>query len=72
MYPKNEYVRLIEKNLDYLNLKILKHLSIVLILRCLQVKLKCSQITHKEKNLNLRKRMFEDKEDEQSIKELED
>ena len=40
MYPKNEYLELIEKKLENLNLKNIKNLLIVLILKFLQVKLK--------------------------------
>ena len=40
MYPKNEYLELIENKIQSLNLKILKHLHIVLILKFLLVKLK--------------------------------
>ena len=40
MYPKNEYLEIIEKKLNELNLKMLKHSSIALILKFSQVKLK--------------------------------
>ena len=72
MYPKNEYVRLIEKNLDYLNLKNFKTFIYSPDPEVLTGEIEVlTNYAQRKKNLNLRKRMFEDKEDEQSIKELE-
>ena len=72
MFPKNQYTNLIEKKLKVLNLentKIFKYSSNPEILTGeIEVLTNYSQ---RKRNLNLRKKMFEDKEDEQSIKELE-
>ena len=40
MYPKNQYLDLVEKKINNLELKELKHLHIVQIQKFLQVKLK--------------------------------
>ena len=72
MYPENEYVELIEKKLEVLNLeniKIFKYSSNPEILTGEIETL--TNYSQRKRNLELRKKMFEDKEDEQSKKELE-
>ena len=72
MYPKNEYAELIEKNLDNLKLKNFKTFIYSPDPEVLTGEIEVlTNYTQRKKNLNLRKKMFEDKEDEQSIKELE-
>ena len=72
LIPKNNYTSLIESKLNKLNLneyKIFKYNPDPKILTGeIEVLTNYSQ---RKKNLRLRKKMFEDKEDEQSIKELE-
>ena len=72
MFPKNQYTSLIEKKLKNLNLenfKVFKYSSNPEILTGEIEKL--TNYSQRKRNLNLRKKMFEDKEDEQSIKQLE-
>ena len=72
MYPKNDYLEMIEKkikNLDLKNIKIFTYSSNPEILTGEIETL--TNYTQRKRNLELRKKMFEDKEDEQSIKELE-
>ena len=72
MFPKNQYTSLIEKklkNLNLDNLKIFKYSSNPEILTGEIEKL--TNYSQRKRNLNLRKKMFEDKDDEQSIKQLE-
>ena len=72
MYPKNEYTELIEKNLDNLKLKNFKTFTYSPDPEVLTGEIEVlTNYTQRKKNLNLRKKMFEDKEDEESIKELE-
>ncbi len=72
MYPKNEYTELIEKNLDNLKLKNFKTFIYSPDPEVLTGEIEVlTNYTQRKKNLNLRKKMFEDKEDEESIKELE-
>ena len=72
LYPENKYSELIEKKLkkfDLNNTKIFKYSPNPQILTGeIEVLTNYSQ---RKKNLELRKKMFEDKEDEQSLKELE-
>ncbi len=72
MYPKNEYQEIIEKKLKKVNLaniKIFKYSPNPEVLTGeIEVLTNYSQ---RKRNLELRKRMFEDKEDDQSKKELE-
>ena len=72
MFPKNQYENLIEKKLkkvDFSNYRIFKYNSDPQVLTGEIEKL--TNYAQRKKNLQLRKKMFEDKEDEQSIKELE-
>ena len=72
MYPKNDYLEMIEKkikNLDLKNIKIFTYSSNPEVLTGEIETL--TNYTQRKRNLELRKKMFEDKEDEQSIKELE-
>ena len=72
MYPKNEYLELIEEKLDKLNLKNTKTFSYSPNPEILTGEIEIlTNYTQRKRNLDLRKKMFEDKEDEQSIKELE-
>jgi ABC-type branched-subunit amino acid transport system substrate-binding protein len=72
MYPKNKYADLIRKKIRILNLdkmKIFEYSSNPEVLTGeIEVLTNYSQ---RKKNLKLRKKMFEDKDDEQSIKEIE-
>jgi len=72
MFPKNEYTKFIEsklKKLDLNNIKIFKYSSDPQILTG-EIEI-LTNYSQRKKKLELRKKMFEDKEDEQSIKELE-
>ncbi len=72
MYPKNEYLELIEKKVQSLNLKNIKTFTYSPNPEILTGEIeKLTNYTQRKKKLELRKKMFEDKEDEQSIKELE-
>ena len=72
MYPKNAYLELIEKKLVKLNLKNIKTFSYSSNPEILTGEIEIlTNYAQRKRNLNLRKKMFEDKEDEQSIKELE-
>ena len=72
MYPKNDYLKFIEKKLENLNLKNIKKFSYSPNPEVLTGEIEIlTNYTQRKKNLKLRKKMFEDKEDEQSIKELE-
>ena len=72
MYPKNEYMELIEKKLNALNLKNVKVFTYSPNPEVLTGEIEIlTNYAQRKKNLELRKKMFEDKEDEQSAKELE-
>ena len=72
MYPKNEYLPLIEKQLESLNLKNIKKFKYSSNPEILTGEIEIlTNYSQRKRNLKLRKKMFEDKEDEQSIKELE-
>jgi len=72
MYPKNDYVELIEKNLEKINLKNVKKFIYNSNPEVLTGEIEIlTNYSQRKRNLELRKKMFEDKEDEQSIKELE-
>ena len=72
MYPKNQYLELIEKELNSLNLSDIKTFTYSPNPEILTGEIeKLTNYSQRRKNLELRKKMFEDKEDEQSIKELE-
>ena len=72
MFPENQYENFVEKkikNLDLVNFKIFKYSSNPEVLTGEIEKL--TNYSQRKKNLELRKKMFEDKDDEQSIKQLE-
>ena len=72
MYPKNEYSELIEKKIQNLNLTNLKTFTYSSNPEVLTGEIeKLTNYTQRKRNLKLRKKLFEDKEDEQSTKELE-
>ena len=72
LYPKNEYLNLIEKNLNKLNLKNIKKFSYSPNPETLTGEIEVlTNYSQRKRNLELRKKIFEDKEDEQSLKELE-
>ena len=72
MYPKNEYLEIIEKKLDKLNLKNVKTFKYSPNPEILTGEIEIlTNYSQRKKNLELRKKMFEDKEDEQSKKQLE-
>ena len=72
MYPKNSYLELIEKKLESLNLKNVKRFSYSSNPEILTGEIEIlTNYTQRKRSLELRKKMFEDKEDEQSMKELE-
>ena len=72
MYPKNEYMELIEKKLKILNLKNIRTFKYSPNPEFLTGEIETlTNYSQRKKNLELRKKMFEDKEDEQSKKELE-
>ena len=72
MYPKNDYLELIEKKLKDLNLKNIKTFTYSSNPEILTGEIEIlTNYSQRKKNLELRKKIFEDKDDEQSIKELE-
>ena len=72
MYPKNQYLELIEKKLNKLNFKNIKTFTYSPNPEVLTGEIEIlTNYTQRKKRLELRKKMYEDKEDEQSVKELE-
>ena len=72
MYPKNQFLDLIEKELKNLNLTNVKTFIYSPNPEVLTGEIEeLTNYTQRKRNLELRKKMFEDKEDEESIKELE-
>ena len=72
MYPENKYVELIEKKIQVLNLKNIKIFRYSSNPEILTGEIETlTNYSQRKRNLELRKKMFEDKEDEQSKKELE-
>ena len=72
LYPKNQYLDLIEKKLENLNFKNVKKFTYSPNPEVLTGEIEIlTNYTQRKKNLELRKKMFEDKEDDQSVKELE-
>ena len=72
MYPKNKYLKLIEDKILDLNLKNIKTFTYSPNPEVLTGEIEIlTNYSQRKKNLELRKKMFEDKEDEQSIRELE-
>jgi hypothetical protein len=72
MYPENEYLEIIEKKLENLNLKNMKKFKYSSNPEILTGEIETlTNYSQRKRNLELRKKMFEDKEDDQSKKELE-
>tara|TARA_B100000963_G_scaffold330988_1_gene321444 strand:+ start:5610 stop:6764 length:1155 start_codon:yes stop_codon:yes gene_type:complete len=72
MYPKNQYLEFIEKKLNDLNLSNIKTFTYSPNPEILTGEIeKLTNYTQRKRNLALRKKMFQDKEDDESIKELE-
>ncbi len=72
MFPQNEYSELIENKLKKLNLDNLKKFKYDPNPEVLTGEIEIlTNYSQRKRNLELRKKMFEDKEDEQSIKQLE-
>ena len=72
MYPENEYLEIIEKKLEDLNLKNVKKFKYSSNPEILTGEIETlTNYSQRKRNLELRKKMFEDKEDDQSKKELE-
>ena len=72
MYPKNEYLELIEEKLDDLNLNDIKTFTYSPDPEVLTGEIEVlTNYSQRKRNLKLRKKLFEDKEDEQSKKQLE-
>ncbi len=72
MYPKNEYQELVEDRLKILNLENFKKFIYSPNPEVLTGEIEnLTNYNQRKRNLELRKKMFQDKEDEQSIKELE-
>ena len=72
MYPENKYTNLIEKKLRELNLSSYRKFKYSPNPEVLTGEIEIlTNYAQRKKNLELRKKMFEDKDDEQSIKELE-
>jgi len=72
MYPENQFFDLIEKELKNLNLTNIKTFTYSPNPEVLTGEIeKLTNYTQRKKNLELRKKIFEDKEDEESIRELE-
>ena len=71
MYPKNEYLEFIEEKLNNLNLSNFKTFTYSSNPEILTGEIEIlTKYAQRKRSLELRKKMFEDKEDEQSIKEL--
>ncbi len=72
MYPKNDYLEMIEKKINDLNLNNIKTFIYSSNPEVLTGEIEIlTNYSQRKRNLEVRKKMFEDKEDEQSIKELE-
>ena len=72
MYPKNQYSELVETKIKKLNLNAIKTFTYSSNPEILTGEIEIlTNYSQRKKSLKLRKKMFEDKEDEQSIKELE-
>ncbi len=72
MYPKNQFLDLIEKELKNLNSENIRTFIYSPNPEILTGEIELlTQYAQRKRNLELRKKMFEDKEDDQSVKELE-
>ena len=71
MYPKNDYLELIENKLENLNLNNIKTFTYSPDPEILTGEIEIlTNYTQRKRNLEVRKKLFEDKDDEQSAKEL--
>ena len=71
MYPKNQYSELVERKIKTLNLNNVKTFAYSPNPEVLTGEIEIlTKYAQRKRNLKLRKKMFEDKEDDQSIKEL--
>jgi hypothetical protein len=71
MYPKNQYSKLIEQKINKINLNKIRTFTYSPNPEILTGEIEIlTNYSQRKRNLKLRKKMFEDKEDEQSIKEL--
>ena len=72
MFPENDYTKLIEEKLKKLNLENIKTFKYSSNPQVLTGEIETlTNYSQRKRNLKLKKKMYEDKEDEQSIKELE-
>ena len=72
MYPKNQYLEFIKKKIENLNLKNVKTFTYSPNPEVLTGEIETlTNYSQRKRSLELRKKMFEDKDDDQSIKELE-
>ena len=72
MYPKNQYAKFIEKKLKLLQLDGIQKFTYNPDPQILTGEIEIlTNYSQRKKNLDMRKKMYEDKEDEQSIKQLE-
>ena len=72
MYPENEYLEIIEKKLENLDLRNTKKFKYSPNPEILTGQIETlTNYSQRKRNLEIRKKMFEDKEDDQSKKELE-
>ena len=71
MYPKNQYREFIENKLEKINLKNIKLFTYSPNPEILTGEIEIlTNYSQRKKNLELRKKMYQDKEDDQSVKEL--
>ena len=71
MYPDNDYSTLIERKIDKLNLSNIRRFKYSPNPQVLTGEIETlTNYVQRKRSLELRKKMFEDKDDEQSIKEL--
>jgi ABC-type branched-subunit amino acid transport system substrate-binding protein len=71
MYPENEYIEIIEKKLEKLDLKNVKKFKYSSNPEILTGEIETlTNYNQRKKNLKLRKKLYEDKDDEQSKREL--
>ena len=72
MYPKNDYLELVEKKIESLNLKNIKKFIYSSNPEVLTGEIEIlTNYSQRKRNLELRKKMFEDKDDDQSVRQLE-
>ena len=72
MYPKNQYLNLVEKKIKKLNLNNIRTFTYNPNPEVLTGEIEIlTNYSQRKRSLKLRKKMFEDKEDEESVKELE-